>query len=146
MANPVAVIKTATSVLAASAALLAALKENPQIGESVKGALDKVKGAASSKNPKVRFDGKLAAIEACADAVEAEFPGSAEVTSWRQAAASLRMRGALIWSSEHGRKRKKSMAALNEETSRLLASINERLAGLTLTISSEATRDLPKPE
>lgn len=73
MANPVSLIRTTTSVLAASAALLAALRDNPEIKGGIDQALTKIKSATDSRNPKLRFEAKLTAIETAADAVETEF-------------------------------------------------------------------------
>lgn len=133
------IIKAATSVLAASAALIGAFKDNPQLAGGAKTALDAIRRARDSNNPKLRFEAKLAAIEACADAVELQFPGAAEVASWRQTAAALRMRGELAWETQ-GRRRRATMKALNRETADLLARINERLAQLTPEVLLEGTQ------
>ncbi len=131
MANLGTILKTAGSVLAASAAILATLRENPQLTEGATKALNKVKAATDSQNPKLRFEAKLAAIDACADAVEANFGKNEEAGTWRREAAALRVRGDLTWNAHHGKQRRRSMRALNEETSTVLAHINERLAQLT---------------
>lgn len=139
MASASTIIKAATSVLAASAALITAFKDNPQLAGGAKSALDKIKQAANSNNPRVRFEAKLAAIEACADAVEAQFPGATEVTSWRRTAAALRVRGELIWQTE-GRRRRGAMKELTQETTELLSRINERLVQLTGDVIVEQPR------
>ncbi|WP_297749834.1 hypothetical protein [uncultured Tessaracoccus sp.] len=131
MANPVPVIKAATSALAASAALLAALKDAPKITEAAKATVDNIKSALRNKSAKVRFDAKIDAIEACADAVDEVFPGTEDARVWRQKAASLRMRGQLAWASRRGSQRRAAMRQLDEETADLLATINERLAMLS---------------
>lgn len=131
MANPVPVIKAATSALAASAALLAALKDAPKITEAAKATVDNIKSALRNKSAKVRFDAKIDAIEACADAVDEAFPGTEDAKVWRQKAASLRMRGQLAWASRRGSQRRVAMRQLDEETAALLATINERLAMLS---------------
>lgn len=131
MANPVPVIKAATSALAASAALLAALKDAPKVTEAAKATLDNIKSALRNKSAKVRFDAKIDAIEACADAVDEAFPGTEDAKVWRQKAASLRMRGQLAWASRRGSQRRAAMRQLDNETAALLATINERLAMLS---------------
>lgn len=131
MASASTIIKAATSALAASAALLTALKENPQLADGAKTALEKIRSATDSQNPRLRFEAKIAAIEACADAVEVQFPGAAEVTEWREAAAALKLRGNLTWDANHGRRRKLEMRKLNDATTKLLERINARLAELT---------------
>ena len=75
-------IKTASTILATSVALLTAMRENPQIAEGIDSAIDKLKKATNSQNPKLRFDAKLAAIVAAADAVEQTFPSAAEPAGW----------------------------------------------------------------
>lgn len=131
MPNAATIIKAASSVLAASAALLTALKDNPQVAEGAKTALNKIRSATSSGRPKERFEAKLAAIEACADAVEVLHPESEEAALWRQIANTLRMRGELAWNSLEGGKRKAALKELSEETTTLLAEINARLTELT---------------
>lgn len=137
MANLGTILKTAGSVLAASAAILATIRENPQLADGATRALDKVKAATNSQNPKLRFEAKLAAIDACADAVEANFGNNEEAARWRREAAALRVRGDLTWHAHHGKQRRKAMRALNEETSVVLAHINERLAQLTDSLPPE---------
>lgn len=137
MANLGTILKTAGSVLAASAAILATLKENPQLTEGATKALDKVKAATNSQNPKLRFEAKLAAIDACADAVEANFGDHEEASKWRREAAALRVRGDLTWHAHHGKQRRKAMRLLNEETTVVLAHINERLTQLTDSLPRE---------
>ncbi len=141
MPSPVTIIKAATSVLAASAALLTALRENPQLSEGAKSAVGKIRKALTSKNPKVRFEAKLTAIEACADAVEVQYPAAPEVTAWRQMASTLRVRGDLAWHAKQGKERKAALAELNDETTTLLAQINARLAELTPGAIPEAARE-----
>lgn len=131
MANPVPVIKAATSALAASAALLAALKDAPKVTEAAKATVDNIKSALRNKSAKVRFDAKIDAIEACADAVDEAFPGTEDAKVWRQKAASLRMRGQLAWASRRGSQRRAAMRQLDDETATLLTTINERLAMLS---------------
>lgn len=134
MANPVSLIRTTTSVLAASAALLAALRDNPEIKGGIDQALTKIKSATDSRNPKLRFEAKLTAIETAADAVETEFGRRDQAAEWRQASAALRMRGELIWHANEGRQRRKAMKALNSETTDLLERINTMLRTLTPTV------------
>lgn len=131
MPNPVSLLRTATTVLGASAALLTALKDNPELKDGLEQAITKIKGATNSQNPKIRFDAKLTAIEAAADAVEQEFGRADMASEWRQGAAALRMRGELVWHASKGRDRRKAMKALNGETSELLSRINGHLASLT---------------
>lgn len=131
MANPVSLIRTTTSVLAASAALLAALRDNPELKDGLDQAVAKIKSATNSQNPKLRFEAKLAAIEAAAEAVESEFGRHDQAAQWRQGATALRMRGELIWHANEGRQRRKAMKALNAETTDLLERINALLRTLT---------------
>lgn len=123
-------VKTAGGVIATTATLIGALRENPQIAKGVDEAFAKLKSSANSANPKLRFDAKLSAINVAADAVEETFPGSPEPAGWRRQAQALRVRGELAWSANTGRDRRKAMKALNAETQELLSSINERLATL----------------
>ena len=127
MANLGVILKTAGSVIAATTAVLAALKENPQLADSATKALDKVKSAANSQNPRRRFDAKLSAIEACADAVAVQFGQQSEAEQWRTEAATLRMRAELAWTGHTGKQRRRRMKALNEETAEVLDRINHRL-------------------
>lgn len=131
MANLGLILKTAGSVLAATAAVLTALKENPQLSKTATNALGKVRDAARSRNPKERFEAKLTAIDACATAVDTEFGRDAEAQTWRRQAAALRLRADLAWSTHRGKQRRTAMRTLNEETSTLLDQINHRLASLT---------------
>lgn len=131
MANLGVILKTTGTVLAAAAAVLTALKENPQLADSATKALDKIKSAGRSRNPKERFEAKLAAIDACATAVETEFDRQDEAGRWRREAAALRMRVDLAWEAHRGKRRRRAMAELNDETATLLDHINERLAALT---------------
>lgn len=124
------IVKATGGVIATTAALLAALRENPQIGESIDSALGKLKEAANSENRKLRFDAKLTAIDAAAEAVEVTFAPGAEPEGWRRQAKALRMRGELAWNTNRGKARRKAMKALNAETSEVLASVNSRLIEL----------------
>lgn len=141
MANLGMIIRTAGSVLAASAAILATIKENPQLAEGATKALDKVKSATNSQNPKLRFEAKLAAIDACADAVETNFGNVEEAGNWRREAAALRVRGDLTWNAHQGKERRAAMRGLNEETAQVLARINERLTQLTDSLPRELPDD-----
>ena len=123
-------IKTASTILATSVALLTAMRENPQIAEGIDSAIEKLKKATNSQNPKLRFDAKLAAIVAAADAVEQSFPGAAEPSGWRRQAQALRVRGELAWHSNTGGHRRKAMKALNAETAEVLSQVNSRLIAL----------------
>lgn len=125
------IIKAASGVVAATATLLTLLKDNPQLSEGLSSTVDKVKTATNSGNPKLRFDGRITAIEACADAVSENFPDLTEPQQWRRKASALRMRGELAWSANRGKDRKKAMKALNEEVATVLTTVNERLAELT---------------
>lgn len=123
-------IKAAGGVIATSIALLTALRENPQIGQGIDSAIEKLKSATNSENPKLRFDAKIAAIDAAADAVEVHFPGSAEPARWRRQAQGLRMRGELAWNSNTGSVQRRAMKALNSETAEVLGGVNARLVEL----------------
>lgn len=131
MANPARAIKTATGVLVATAGLLSALKDNPQLAAGVQRTLATIKGALKSKSAKQRFDAQIAAIEACAVAVEEQFPEASEPADWRQAARTLQLRAELVWATGPGGARRKAMKTLSRDTTALLASINARLAQLT---------------
>lgn len=131
MPNLGLIIKTAGSVLAASAAVLGALKENPQLADGATRALDKVRSAMDSQNPKLRLDAKLSAIEACASAVEVQFGKSEEAERWRAEAAALRVRGELAWAAHTGKQRRRRMKTLSAETAEVLDHINTRLTELT---------------
>lgn len=123
-------VKTTTGVIATTAALLTALRENPQIAQGVDEAIEKLKRALNSENPKLRFDAKIQAIITAADAVEATFPDATEPEGWRRQATALRVRGELAWSSTTGGARRKAMKALSAETAEVLAQVNERLLEL----------------
>lgn len=125
------IIKAASGVVAATATLLTLLKDNPQLSDTLNSTVEKVKAATNSSNPKLRFDGRITAIEACADAVAENFPDLTEPERWRRKASALRMRGELAWSANRGKVRKKAMTALNEEVAAVLRDVNERLADLT---------------
>lgn len=125
------IIKAATGVVAATATLVTLLKDNPQLTDGFGATVEKVKTATNSDNPKLRFDGRIKAIETCADAVNENFPDLTEPTEWRRQAATLRVRGELAWNSNQGKARKKAMTALNAETAAVLEQVNERLAKLT---------------
>ena len=126
-------VTTASGVIAATATLLGALRENPQIAEAVDGAVDRIKKSMNSENPKLRFEAKLHAIDVAADAVEETFPQAVEPNGWRRQAQALRMRGELAWNANIGKARRKAMKALNTETAEVLAQVNERLAALQTT-------------
>ena len=130
-------IKTASTILATSAALLTAMRENPQIAEGIDSAIDKLKKATNSQNPKLRFDAKLAAIVAAAGAVEQTFPSAAEPAGGRRQAQALRVRGELAWHSNTGGHRRKAMKALNAETAEVLSQVNARLIDLQGRFSPE---------
>lgn len=134
-------VTTASGVIAATATLLGALRENPQLAESVDGAVDKLKKSMNTENPKLRFEAKLNAIDVAADAVEETFPQSLDPAGWRRQAQALRMRGELAWNANTGKARRKAMKALNRETAEVLAQVNERLASLQ-TSPAEITSDL----
>ena len=89
------IIKAASGVVAATATLLTLLKDNPQLSDTLNSTVEKVKAATNSSNPKLRFDGRITAIEACADAVAENFPDLTEPERWRRKASALRMRGEL---------------------------------------------------
>ncbi|MDO5678407.1 MAG: hypothetical protein Q4G35_12980 [Propionibacteriaceae bacterium] len=135
------IVTTASGVIAATATLLGALRENPQLAEAVDGAVDKLKKSMNSENPKLRFEAKLHAIEVAADAVAETFPQSQDPSAWRRQAQALRMRGELAWNANTGKARRKAMKALNRETAEVLAQVNERLA-LLQTSPQEITSDL----
>lgn len=126
-------ITTASGVVAATATLLGALRENPQLAEAVDGAVDRLKKSMNSENPKLRFEAKLHAIDVAADAVAETFPHAVEPSGWRRQAQALRLRGELAWSANTGKARRKAMKALNGETAEVLAQVNERLAALQTT-------------
>lgn len=125
------IVKATGTVLPAAAALLAAIRDNPALQDSVNSALQRLRTATSAETPKERFADKLKAIEACSDAVADAFPGAAEPAEWRRQVQALRMRGELAWSANHGKDRRKAMQALNAETADLLRGVNERLITLT---------------
>ena len=125
------IIKATTGIVAATATLIGVLKENPQLSEGMNSTIDKIKSATNSENPKIRFDGRIKAIEVCADAVAENFPELAEPEQWRRRAATLRMRGELAWNANAGKTRKKAMVALNAETAAVLEDVNRRLGVLT---------------
>lgn len=138
------IVKTAGSVVAVTATLLGVLKENPQLSKGLNSTIDKIKAATNSENPKLRFDGRIAAIEACADAVAENFPELAEPDQWRRKASALRMRGELAWNANSGKERKKAIAALNEETAAVLEMVNKRLTHLTEDVDRHTVID-PSP-
>ncbi len=131
------IIKAATGVVAATATLVTLLKDNPQLTDGVSSTVDKIKSATNSENPKRRFDGRIQAIDTCADAVSSNFPDLTEPAEWRRKASALRVRGELAWNGNEGRARKKAMTALNDETASVLQDVNARLAELT-TPTAEA--------
>ncbi|MEO7586953.1 MAG: hypothetical protein ABIS84_02890 [Arachnia sp.] len=125
------IIKAAGGIVAGTATLLALLKDNPQLSEGLNSTIDKIKSATNSDNPKLRFDGRIKAIETCADAVAENFPELTEPEEWRRKATALRVRGELAWNANDGRARKKAMIALNAETATILEDVNRRLTELT---------------
>ena len=124
-------MKAAGGIVAATATLISVMKENPQLSEGLNSTIDKIKSATNSENPKIRFDGRIKAIETCADAVAENFPDLAEPSDWRRKAAALRMRGELAWNANEGKRRKKAMLSLNAETASVLEEVNARLTALT---------------
>lgn len=135
------IIKAATGVVAATATLISLLKDNPQLTDGFSSTVEKVKTATNSDNPKLRFDGRIKAIETCADAVNENFPELTEPTEWRRKASTLRVRGELAWNSNQGQARKKAMTALNAETAAVLEQVNERLAKLTSPSADQGALD-----
>lgn len=131
MANASTIIKAAGAVVATTVTILGALRDNPQLSEGFNATLNKIKSATNSENPKIRFDGKLTAIEACADAVEENFPDAVEPELWRALTKTLRMRGELAWSANEGGARKKAMKALTAEATEVLQQVNDHLVTLT---------------
>ena len=97
MVNVGTIIKAAGGVVAATATLITLLKDNPQLSEGLNSTIEKIKSSTNSENPKIRFDGRIKAIETCADAVEESFPELTEPADWRRKASALRMRGELAW-------------------------------------------------
>lgn len=130
MSNLRIIVTTATGVIAATATLLTALRENPHLAEGIDSAVDKLRKAMDSENPKLRFEAKLHAIEVAADAVAETFPQALEPNGWRRQAQALRMRGELAWNAQTGQARRKAMKALNAETAEVLTQVNQRLAEL----------------
>lgn len=124
------IIKATGGILATTAAILTAMRENPQIAQGIDSAVGKLKAATNSENPKLRFDAKLAAIDAAAKAVTELFPEASEPDGWRRQAKALRTRGELAWTTNRGNVRRKAMKALNAETAEVLASVNARLIAL----------------
>ena len=131
MVNAGTILKAAGGVVAATATLITLLKDNPQLSDGLNSTIDKIKSATNSENPKLRFDGRIKAIETCADAVEESFPELTEPADWRRKASALRMRGELAWNANEGKHRKKAMTALNAETATVLEAVNARLVELT---------------
>ncbi len=127
------VIKTATDVIATTAAVAGTIKENPTLLESLSQAYGRAVSAARSKSPKRRLDAKINAIETCARAVENSFPGTTEPADWRQRAQGLRLRTDLAWDGRRGRDRKRAIKELDEAATGLLEQINERLNELAAT-------------
>lgn len=125
-----AFVKTASTIVATTATLLHALKENPQIAERIDATMHKVQEAANSRNPKVQFESKLVAIETAADAVEQNFADSVEPQQWRRQATALRLRGELAWRAHRGKERTQLLKQLQDETAELLSGINNRLIEL----------------
>ncbi len=127
------IVKAATGIVAATTTVVTLLKDNPQLTEGFSSTVDKIKSATNSDNPKLRFDGRIQAIDTCADAVAANFPELTEPAEWRRKASTLRVRGELAWNANQGKARKKAMAELNAETAVVLEEVNARLAQLTTT-------------
>lgn len=125
-----AILKTTGAVIATTVTILTALRENPQLSEGIDAALGKLRAATRTDNPKLRFDGKLAAIDACADAVEENFPEAPEPPIWRVRSKTLRMRGELAWNANEGRSRRKAIKSLTTEATELLEQVNARLTEL----------------
>lgn len=125
------ILKAAGGAIATTLTILSALRENPQISEGINSAIDKIRAATNSENPKLRFDAKLKAVEACADAVEENFPDAAEPPLWRVTTKALRMRGELAWSANHGRARTRAIKALTAEATEVLQTVNARLLDLS---------------
>lgn len=135
------IVKAAGGVVAVTATLLGLLKENPQLSQGLNSTIDKIKSATNSDNPKLRFDGRIAAIETCANAVAENFPELPEPEQWRRKASALRLRGELAWNANSGKARKKAMSALNEETAAVLEAVNTRLTDLTKAASEHQAVD-----
>lgn len=145
MANIVPVIKTALKVVTASAAVLKALDDNPRISEKAGDVLAKAKEAAASRSPKRRFEAKMTAIEACAEAAESEFGETERAEQWRKQASALRVRAELMWNAASGKQRRQQMRQINSETTALLDQINQQLMTLSQDRSS-ATPPLDGPD
>ena len=124
------IVKTASGVIATTIALFTALRENPQISAGIDDALAKLKEAARSDKPKTRFEAKLAAIEAAADAVDQTFPDPTDPDGWRRQTRALRVRGDLAWNANTGAPRRRALKALNAETAEILTHVNTRLVEL----------------
>lgn len=122
-----AFVKMAGSIVATTAALLTALRDNPAVKEGVDSAAGKLKAAAQSKNPKFKLDAKIEAIEAAAKAVDATYPGATEPEGWTRQAKALHMRADLAWNGHDGKARRKAMKALTAETLEVLDGVNTRL-------------------
>ncbi len=137
------IIKAATGIVAATATLVTLLKDNPQLTDGFSSTVEKIKAATNSDNPKLRFDGRIQAIETCADAVSTNFPDLTEPAEWRRKASTLRVRGELAWNSNEGKARKKAMTALNAETASVLEDVNARLAQLTTPAPESPVIDTP---
>lgn len=131
MANASTIIKAAGAVIATTVTVLGALRDNPQLSDGFNATINKIRNATNSENPKIRFDGKLTAIEACADAVQDNFPEAVEPELWRALTKTLRMRGELAWSANEGGARKKAMKVLTTEATEVLQQVNEHLVSLT---------------
>ena len=131
-------VKAAGGVIATTITLLSALRENPQTADGIDRAVNKLKSATNSENPKLRFDAKISAIEVAADAVEETFPHAVEPEGWRRQAKALRTRGELAWNANTGKARRRAMKAVNAETAELLAVINGRLADLQAAATPSA--------
>ncbi|RRD47192.1 hypothetical protein [Tessaracoccus sp. OH4464_COT-324] len=138
MANPLKLIKTATGLLAAAGALMQAtlalwsgLKENEEVAEKTKKALEQAKRALRSRSPETRFTAAIDSIESCVSGIETQFPDTDELPAWRTRVTALRMRGQLTAGAAKGRQRKPIWRELNAEAAALFEEINTRLATLS---------------
>ncbi len=140
MSRVITFIKMAASIFAATSALLGAVRDNPQLSQGLSDAGQRLKQVANSRNPKLRLDAKLAAIDASAAALTEHFPEADEPREWQRRAAALRTRADLAWNANRGRDRKRAMSAVNGATNELLEAISARLTELTDGAASGGTR------
>lgn len=136
-------IKAAGAAVATIATISATLRDNPQIGSQVSKAFDRVRQTTTSRSPKQRFDARLDAVEACADAVDEAFPDNQETREWRRRVKGLRVRGELLWSSIKGRERRTKLKELDAEAVELLSRVQERLVSMS---NGEAADGAPEVE